>query len=150
MNEYTRCRHCGAWIDAGSQVCHRCGAPVNPYAGPNPNPAGFGGQPCNNPAPGEFSPQFDSNDAFASCPQGSSRGVSALLAIFLGYLGIHYFYMGKTTAGVIFLLTSLLSCGFLAALTGVVALAQGIYMFCMTNRDYYTTYVATNSTLPLF
>ena len=34
------------------------------------------------------------NDAFASSPNGKMRGVAALLAIFLGSIGIQYFYLG--------------------------------------------------------
>lgn len=36
-----------------------------------------------------------SNDVFSPGPSGKSRGVAALLAIFLGSLGIQYFYRGK-------------------------------------------------------
>ncbi|MDE7237726.1 MAG: TM2 domain-containing protein, partial [Paramuribaculum sp.] len=39
--------------------------------------------------------------AFDAGPSGRSRGVAGLLAIFLGSLGIQYFYLGKTQAGII-------------------------------------------------
>lgn len=38
------------------------------------------------------------DSVFSPGPSGKSRGVAALLAIFLGSLGIQYFYLGKNTA----------------------------------------------------
>ncbi len=51
------------------------------------------------------------DDVFSNGPSGKSRGVAGLLALFLGGLGLHYFYMNKTNAGVVFLLATLLTCG---------------------------------------
>lgn len=98
-------------------------------------------------------PNFNSwycNDAFSTSPvTGKSRGVAALLAILLGTLGIHYFYCGKTGAGIGFLLVSLLSCGILGAVTAILALISGIKMFCMTNEQFDQTYVLTTSSMPI-
>lgn len=180
MSEYTKCRQCGAWIDANNKFCPNCGTPAPqqapqqpygggaaPYGGYGPKQGGcqggYPGQPqggYGQPSGGNqngyglpqggFSQAFLANDAFAASPQGASRGVAALLAIFLGSLGIHYFYVGRNTAGIIFLLVTLLSCGIAGAIVGVVALAQGINMFVIDNRQFYNTYVNTDSTLPLF
>lgn len=98
-------------------------------------------------------PNFNSwycNDAFSTSPvTGKSRGVAALLAILLGTLGIHYFYCGKTGAGIGFLLVSLLSCGILGTVTAILALISGIKMFCMTNEQFDQTYVLTTSSMPI-
>lgn len=98
-------------------------------------------------------PNFNSwycNDAFSTSPvTGKSRGVAALLAILLGTLGIHYFYCGKTGAGIGFLLVFLLSCGILGAVTAILALISGIKMFCMTNEQFDQTYVLTTSSMPI-
>lgn len=91
-----------------------------------------------------------STDVFSNGPSGKSRGVAGLLAILLGTLGVHYFYCGRTTAGVIFLLVSVLSCGILATVTGIVSLIQGILMFTMNQETFEQKYVNTSSTLPLF
>lgn len=104
----------------------------------------------NNPGDWWSTPQgrtFERNDFFAEGPEGKSRGLAAILAIFLGGFGIHYFYMGKTTAGLIFLLVSICSCGAIPALVGFV---QGIVMCCMTNIEWRNKYVTAISTLPLF
>ena len=102
-----------------------------PSSGPN-NPNGSNG--------------FNSNDTFASCPEGKSRGVAALLAIFLGGLGIQYFYLNKISAGFITILLSILTCG----VWEIVMFAQGIYMFCINNHQFRQKYVLSTSTLPLF
>jgi len=38
--------------------------------------------------------------------EGKSKLVAALLCIFLGYLGIHRFYVGKVGTGILWLLTA--------------------------------------------
>lgn len=134
---YERCNRCGSYVDTSHSFCPNCGAKMErnhrePSAETN------------------FSEQFNMNDAFAASPAGCSRGVAALLAIFLGSLGIHYFYIGKTTAGLIMLLATVLSCGILAVITNTLSLAQGIYMFIINNRDFYDKYVATPDSFPLF
>ncbi|MEE1207635.1 MAG: TM2 domain-containing protein [Muribaculaceae bacterium] len=86
------------------------------------------------------------NDAFASSPNGKMRGVAALLAIFLGSIGIQYFYLGKVGAGVIAIVLSAVTCGCFS----VIWLVQGILMFCMNNQDFERKFVTTTSTFPLF
>ncbi|MGM9812850.1 MAG: NINE protein [Muribaculaceae bacterium] len=83
-------------------------------------------------------------------PSGRSRGVAALLAIFLGALGIHYFYLGKNTAGIVFLLIAIFSCGVLAAVTSVLALVQGIIMLTLTQEQFEQKYVYCPQSIPLF
>ena len=90
---------------------------------------------------------YDPNNPFDACgPEGKSRGVAALLAIFLGWLGIHYFYLNKIPAGLITILLSMVTCGLWSTLMFI----QGIYMFCITNTEFRRKFVDTSSTLPLF
>ncbi len=104
----------------------------NNYSTPN-----MGGQ-CPNP------PQ--ANDVFATDRYGKSRGVCALLAIFLGGFGVQYFYLGKTTAGIIALIGTWVFCG----IPSILWLIQGILMFLMSPEDFERKYEATTSTFPLF
>ena len=76
--------------------------------------------------------------------------MAALLAIFLGALGIHYFYLGKNTAGIVFLLIAMFSCGVLAAITSVLALVQGIIMLTLTQEQFEQKYVYCPQSIPLF
>lgn len=107
------------------------------------NPGNQGYNPYNNggqmPNPG--------NDPFTPGPSGRSRGVAALLAIFLGGLGIQYFYCGRTTAGILAIVLTLVTCGIFE----VVWLIQGIMMLAaMSQQEFERKFVYTNSTFPLF
>ena len=90
---------------------------------------------------------YDRNNPFDACgPEGKSRGVAALLAIFLGSIGIQYFYLDKVMAGLITILLSIVTCGLWSTLMFI----QGIYMLCITNDQFRQKYVTSTSTLPLF
>ncbi len=86
------------------------------------------------------------DSVFSPGPSGKSRGVAALLAIFLGSLGIQYFYLGKNTAGIITLIVTFCLCG----IPSILWLIQGILMFTMSQQDFERKYVYTTSTFPLF
>jgi TM2 domain-containing membrane protein YozV len=59
-----------------------------------------------------------------------SRIAAGLLAILLGTLGIHNFYLGRTGIAVLQLLLSVLSLGFLAGGVALWALIEGILILC--------------------
>ena len=91
-------------------------APGNFQQQPSP------GQPVPNmnggyPAPGAFAQQY---------PDQKSKMAAGLLGIFLGGLGIHNFYLGYTGKAIAQLLISLLSLGFLAIISGIWGLIEGI------------------------
>ncbi|MBE6309702.1 MAG: TM2 domain-containing protein [Bacteroidales bacterium] len=86
---------------------------------------------------------------FDNGPSGKSRGVAGLLAILLGSLGIHYFYLGKNTAGIIFLLVTLLSCGVLGTVVAILSLISGVLMLTATEEDFENKYVYSNNTMPI-
>jgi TM2 domain-containing membrane protein YozV len=70
---------------------------------------------------------------------GADKKISAgLLAIFLGALGVHKFYLGYTTAGIIMLVVSLFSCG---TIMGVIGLIEGIIYLTRTDEQFVATYV---------
>ena len=70
--------------------------------------------------------------------------VAGLLAIFLGTLGIHKFYLGYTKSGVIMLLVSLLTFGVGATVMAVIALIEGILYLTKSDAEFYQTYVQNN------
>ncbi len=110
----------------------------------------------NNPSQGwqqqNYRPGFNQeeyytrNNAFDDCAAGKSRGVTALLAILLGGLGVQYFYLGKVGAGLVTILLSLVTCG----LWQIVVFFQGILLFFMSNADFERKYINTTSFMPLF
>lgn len=155
-----KCPKCGNITTTQSAVsyikCPYCGNEFQPMQGPQ-----FGPQP--GPQPGyqqtgyqnpNYSHQQSSNDIFANGPSGKSRGAAGLLAIFLGWLGIHYFYMGKNIAGIVFLLVSVIgggmTCGVLTGIVFIVTVVQGILIMTMSQQDFERKYINTPEQIPLF
>lgn len=90
------------------------------------------------------------DDVFSSGPSGRSRGIAGLLALLVGAIGVHYFYIGKTNAGVIFLLATILTCGALGVITQIIAIIQGILFFTTSQEEFETRWVNSPSSMPLF
>lgn len=137
LTHMKKCPNCGAYIMDNASFCQTCGAHIPqtppPYGSTNNN---------------DYREQYIyRNNAFDSDPDsGKSRGVAGLLAIFLGGIGVQYFYLGKVGAGLITILLSIITCG----IWEIVTLIQGILMLCMTNQEFCRKYVYTNSSFPLF
>ncbi len=135
------------------------GAPQSPYGNPA---AGGANSPYGNPGYGPYQggpriPDPNNPGNWIENPMmpnggqnqmwsGKSKIVAGLLAIFLGTLGVHYFYCGKVTGGFICLLISLATCG----MWGIITLIQGIYMLTMTDQQFDQKYVYTPSAFPIF
>lgn len=67
--------------------------------------------------------------------QENKKVVAGILAILVGVLGIHKFYLGYTKEGIIQILLSAL-CG-VGALIGLI---EGIIYLTKTDEDFYQTY----------
>lgn len=135
------CTECGREISDAATVCPHCGAPVVkdvfcPKCGTKVQ------------ANVKFCPTCGAEIARPAvvCNNRKDKLVAGLLAIFLGGLGIHYFYLGKNTAGIISIVLTICSCSIWAWLM----LVQGIYMLTMTDDNFYAKYVDNDKTLPLF
>lgn len=68
--------------------------------------------------------------------------VAGVLAILLGSLGIHKFFLGYTKQGVITLLVSLLTCGIGAGVMSVIGLIEGIMYLTKSDEEFTVTYVS--------
>lgn len=77
---------------------------------------------------------------------GKSRLVAALLAFFLGYLGVHYFYLGKVSGGIICILLTLVTCG----VWEIVSIIQGVIFLLISQEEFERKFVYTSSSFPLF
>jgi len=105
------CVKCGVAVGSGTGYCPNCGQPVMP-----------GAQACTNC--GCFLPQ--------PVPVGEQKSklAAGLLGIFLGGLGIHNFYLGKTNRALVQLLVSLIggiiTCGLAAVAMEIWGLVEGI------------------------
>ncbi|AXB55775.1 TM2 domain-containing protein [Flavobacterium fluviale] len=65
----------------------------------------------------------------------NKKVISAILAILLGYLGIHKFYLGYTKEGVIQLIL-----GLLFGLGGIIGIIEGIIYLTKSDEEFYQTY----------
>ncbi|MGM9842797.1 MAG: NINE protein [Muribaculaceae bacterium] len=72
--------------------------------------------------------------------------VASILALIFTGLGIHYFYLGKITAGILTIVLSLVTCG----IWSFVMLVQGIVMLTMDDNSFAQKYLNPNTTFPLF
>ena len=68
--------------------------------------------------------------------------VAGILGILLGGLGIHKFYLGYTRAGIIMLVVSIVSCGFVAPIISIIGLIEGILYLTKSDEEFYRTYIA--------
>ncbi len=102
------CQSCGEAVQPGQAVCVKCGTALDNAAGAKVAPKG-----------------------------NKSKLVAGLLGIFLGSLGVHNFYLGKTKRAVIQLLVSLLTCGVGATAMGIWGLVEGI-LILMSHQGYTT------------
>jgi TM2 domain-containing membrane protein YozV len=72
---------------------------------------------------------------------GKSKTTAGILAILLGTLGVHQFYLGKTGWGIGFLVVSIATCGFGTMLTGPVSIIQGIMYLVGSDEEFERKYV---------
>ena len=137
------CSECGHQVSDKAKTCPNCGCPIETQLPP----------PIPEPAQAQQTDQAQQQTfpigVFDNGPSGKSRGVTALLALFFGCLGVHYFYVGKIGAGVLFLVCSLVSCGFLAPIVSILCLVQTIRLFIMTHEEFEQTYVNSTTFLPI-
>lgn len=114
------CKHCGNPLDPAAVVCVKCGAP-----------RGQGANFCQNCAapsqPGAV--VCTTCGAALSQPvqgQQKSKMAAGLLGIFLGAFGVHNFYLGFTGKAIAQLLITVLSIGFLAVVSSIWGLIEGV------------------------
>jgi TM2 domain-containing membrane protein YozV len=97
---------------SATAFCHACGTPVDPRA--------------------EICPHCGVR--LRPLPIGKNRVVAALLAIFLGGLGAHKFYLGRTGWGIAYLLLcwTLLPC--------IVGIVEGLMYLAQSDAEFAAKY----------
>ncbi|NBC11690.1 MAG: NINE protein [Planctomycetes bacterium] len=74
-------------------------------------------------------------------PGAEKKVVAGILAILLGWLGIHKFYLGYKTEGIIMVLVSVLSCFFLAVVMSIIGIIEGIMYLTKSDEEFVETYI---------
>ena len=74
-------------------------------------------------------------------PGAEKKVVAGILGILLGGLGIHKFYLGYTTAGLIMILVTVLTCGFGGTIMAIIGLIEGIIYLTKTDAEFVAIYV---------
>ena len=78
----------------------------------------------------------------AHLAQANSNKVAAgICAILLGSLGIHKFILGFTTAGVITLCITFLTCGIGGLVMNIIGIIEGIIYLTKSDEEFYQRYV---------
>ncbi len=76
-------------------------------------------------------------------PGADKKIPAAICGILLGALGIHKFILGYKKEGLIMLLVSLLSMGFLAWVMSIIGLIEGILYLTKPDQEFVATYVTS-------
>lgn len=66
----------------------------------------------------------------------SKRVLAGILAIIMGTFGVHKFVLGYTKEGIIQLIISVCTCGFL----GIIGLIEGIVYLTKSDEEFINTY----------
>jgi len=74
-------------------------------------------------------------------PGAEKKVVAGILAILLGWLGIHKFYLGYKTEGIIMVLVSVLSCFILAGIMSIIGIIEGILYLTKSDEEFVETYI---------
>ncbi len=116
----TYCTDCGTSVGSGNRYCPNCGY----AASPDMHACGRCGCPLQSGVP----PQVEQRSKLAA----------GLLAIFVGYLGIHNFYLGYTNRAILQLVLGtvggVITCGISTAIVGVWGLVEGILLLTGSQR----------------
>ncbi len=118
------CPQCGAPAQAGATKCEYCGAAIAQNA-----------QPVQQAQPQQvvYVQQNTVNPERANWPI-KNKIVAALLALILGGLGIHKFYLGQSGKGVIYLI---FCWTYIPAILGFI---EGITILCSNDENFQIKY----------
>ena len=83
-------------------------------------------------------------DAFDKASGDNKKILAGVLAILLGWLGVHKFILGYNKEGIIMLVISLVlgvfTCGAGSSLIAIIGLIEGIIYLTKSDEEFYNTY----------
>ena len=72
---------------------------------------------------------------------GNKKLAAGICGILLNALGIHKFILGYTTAGLIMLLGTILTCGLGGIVFTVIGVIEGVLYLTKSDEEFYETYM---------
>ena len=75
------------------------------------------------------------NGAMVVKPE-NKKLVAGILAILIGYIGVHKFVLGYTKEGILQIIITVVTCGF----GGIIPLIEGIIYLTKSDEEFYQTY----------
>lgn len=133
------CRNCGKEVPENAEVCVNCG--MKPL---------MGKKFCQNCGAETKENQEVCTKCGVKLKSSMGKGaksklVAGLLGIFLGYLGIHKFYLGYPVPGIVMLLVSIIggivTLGVVTGIMGLIGLIEGIVYLTKSDEDFDELYV---------
>lgn len=118
-----QCPYCGNDVNAGVSRCPSCGASI-PHNAPQ---ASYASSSTSLPSSAMQQP--------AGANAAKSKMAYILLGVFAGGLGIHNFYAGYTTKGVIQALISVVGGAFTAGLASLISEIWALIEVCNVRKD---------------
>ena len=76
--------------------------------------------------------------AGASAGGENKKILAGVLALLLGYLGVHKFILGYQKEGIIQIVATVVTCGF----AGIIPFIEGIIYLTKSDEEFYNTYQA--------
>ena len=134
------CKNCGKEVDANAIACLGCGCAP-----------GSGSKFCPNCGAETQAAQIvcikcgvalQNAAATAAADTGKNRVTAALLAIFLGGIGAHEFYLGHSTSGLIRLAIGIVGLVILIPAASIIGLIEGIIYLTKSDEEFQRVYVA--------
>lgn len=145
-----QCTKCGFANADDAAFCSNCGSPISAVQPPVSPPGDIQMQQkicinCQRPIAitlptCPYCGVVQPSAAYSGYPQpqvpvGSKSKVTAgLLALFLGGLGVHKFYLGQTGLGILYLLLCW------TCIPAIIAFVEGIIYLTMSDLDFYQKY----------
>lgn len=123
------CAQCGAPAEGMASSCKFCGSDLPVVQAP------VAPQPPRPEAAYTYEQAPQSSYAPAANPSGKSKVTAGILAILLGGLGIHKFYLGKPGKGILYLI---FCWTYIPAILGLI---EGIIYLTSSDEVFYQKYV---------